>query len=78
MGWIMLPPGLVRSCRGERRLRRAEADELDGDRLVGGHFEEAAERAGDQQLAGLEAAAQRVLRNTDPAKTRELLGRLNS
>ena len=26
----------------------------------------------------LQAAAQRVLRNTDPAKTRELLARLNS
>ena len=36
------------------------------------------ERILHTNLSEVQAAAQRVLRNTDPAKTRELLGRLNS
>ena len=36
------------------------------------------ERILHTSLSEVQAAAQRVLRNTDPAKTRELLGRLNS
>jgi phosphoenolpyruvate-protein phosphotransferase (PTS system enzyme I) len=36
------------------------------------------ERVLHTNLAEVQAAAQRVLRNTDPAKTRELLARLNS
>jgi phosphotransferase system enzyme I (PtsI) len=36
------------------------------------------ERVLHTDLAEVQSAAQRVLRNTDPAKTRELLARLNS
>jgi phosphotransferase system enzyme I (PtsI) len=36
------------------------------------------ERILHTNLSEVQAAAQRVLRNTDPAKTRELLARLNS